>query len=190
MPSRGRNCYLLLKLKVISRSPLWLGSNIAPFHPGGPSLIPDIMLIYALFLIIIVISSIILSLILYIQGVTKYVWSSGELIEDLKTSKKVNVNIWYIFLSFQVTGIICGVHNTDHFTIQVVHYPLDFYLWGHLKAILYSTPIHNVEIRQRIEQGCQHIRKTPGIWERVRQSMMWRSEACITAHGSHFQHLL
>ena len=47
--------------------------------------------------------------------------SSGELIEDLKTSKKVHVDIWSIFLSFQVTGIICGVHDTDHFTIQVVH---------------------------------------------------------------------
>ena len=47
--------------------------------------------------------------------------SSGELIDDLKTSKTVHVNIRSIFLSFQVTGIICGVHNTDHFTIQVVH---------------------------------------------------------------------
>ena len=47
--------------------------------------------------------------------------SSGELIDDLKTSKNVHVNIWSIFLSFPVTGIICGVHNTDHFTIQVVH---------------------------------------------------------------------
>ena len=46
--------------------------------------------------------------------------STGELIENLKTSK-VHVNIWSVFLSFQVTGIICGVHNTDHFTIQVVH---------------------------------------------------------------------
>ena len=45
---------------------------------------------------------------------------SGELIKDLKTSKKVYVNIWSIFLSFQVIGIICGVHNTDHFTIQIV----------------------------------------------------------------------
>ena len=52
---------------------------------------------------------------------------------------------------------------------------LDFYLWGHLKAIVYSTPIHNVEIRQRIEQGCQQIQQTPGIWKRGRQSMMRRS---------------
>ena len=33
--------------------------------------------------------------------------------------------------------------------------PLDLYLWCHLKAIVYFTPIHNVEIlHQRIEQGC------------------------------------
>ena len=57
--SRGRNCYSLLRLKLISRSPLWLGSNIVAFHPEGPSLIPDIILIYALFLIVKVISSII-----------------------------------------------------------------------------------------------------------------------------------
>ena len=46
--------------------------------------------------------------------------------------------------------------------------PLDLYLWGHLKAIVYSTPSPNVEIlRQRIDQGCQQIRQTRGIWERV-----------------------
>ena len=123
------------------------------------------------------------------------------MIEDLKTREKVHVNIWSIFLSLQVTGIICGVHNTDHFTIQVGHLwcfvlikfnlQLAILLTGHLKAIVYSIPIYNVEIlRQRIEQGCQQIRQTPGIWERVRQSMMRRSEACITAHGSHFEHLL
>ena len=68
MPSRGRNCYSLLRLKLISRSPLWLGSNIVTFHPGGPCLIPDIKLIYALIPIVKVISSIILiSLILHIH---------------------------------------------------------------------------------------------------------------------------
>ena len=62
MPSRGRNCYSLLRLKLISRSPLWVGSNIVAFHPGGSSLIPDMILIYALFLIVKVIASIILNL--------------------------------------------------------------------------------------------------------------------------------
>ena len=52
-------------------------------------------------------------------------------------------------------------------------YNLQIFLWGHLKDIVYSTPIHNVEIlRRRIKQGCQQIWQWPGIWERVRQSMM------------------
>lgn len=69
--------------------------------------------------------------------------------------------------------------------------PLDFYLWGHLKNIVYSRPVANVEIlRQRVEEGFQQIQQTPGIWERVRQSMMRRLEACVRANGSHFEHLL
>jgi len=33
--------------------------------------------------------------------------------------------------------------------------PLDFYLWGHLKTIVYSTPIASVEVlRARIQQAC------------------------------------
>ena len=71
MPSRGRNCSLLLRLKLISRSPLWLGSNMVAFHPWGPSLIPEIILIYALFLIVKVISIILIFInninIIYIQ---------------------------------------------------------------------------------------------------------------------------
>ena len=67
MPSRGINCYSLLRLKLISRSPLWKGSNIVASHLGGPSFIPDIILIYVLFLIVKVISSIIL--ILFILGI-------------------------------------------------------------------------------------------------------------------------
>ena len=65
MPSCCRNCYSLLRLRLISRSPLRLGSNIVAFHKGGTSLIPDI-LIYALFLIVKVISSIILISFIYI----------------------------------------------------------------------------------------------------------------------------
>ena len=55
------------------------------------------------------------------QGVTKYVGKLWGIDKNLKTSKKVHVNIWSIFLSSKVTDVICGVHNTEHFTIQVVH---------------------------------------------------------------------
>lgn len=69
--------------------------------------------------------------------------------------------------------------------------PLDYYLWGHLKNMVYSVPISNVQIlRQRVEMGCQQIREMPGIFGRVRQSMRKRIEKCIEVEGQHFQHLL
>lgn len=64
---------------------------------------------------------------------------------------------------------------------------LDFFLWGHLKSLVYTTPIQNVqELRERIVAACDEIRNTPGIFQRVRESMHHRVQACITANGGHF----
>ena len=66
--------------------------------------------------------------------------------------------------------------------------PLDFYLWGHLKTILYDTPLATVEVlRNRIIAACEKIRNNPGIFEHIRQSMRRQCEACIDAEGNHFQ---
>ncbi|KAJ4449411.1 hypothetical protein ANN_00810 [Periplaneta americana] len=45
-------------------------------------------------------------------------------------------------------------------------------------------------LRNRIVAGCEEIRNTPGIWDRVRRAMRHRCEACIQAGGGHFEHLL
>lgn len=69
--------------------------------------------------------------------------------------------------------------------------PLDFFLWGHLKSLVYTTPVENVDnLRNRIIEACDTIRNTPGIFERVRQCIGRRNESCILAQGGHFQHLL
>lgn len=68
---------------------------------------------------------------------------------------------------------------------------LYFCLWGHLKSLVYSTPIETEEeLRNRIVASCQTIRNTPGIFQRVRGSMRRRAEACILAEGGHFQQLI
>lgn len=68
---------------------------------------------------------------------------------------------------------------------------LDYFLWGHLKTLVYSTPIHTEEqLRNRIIVSCETIRNSPGIFQRVRESMRKRAEACIFAGGSHFDHLI
>jgi hypothetical protein len=54
--------------------------------------------------------------------------------------------------------------------------PLDSYLCCHLKSIVYTTAVNGVtQLQQRVEDGCELIRNTPVISERVRQSLMRRA---------------
>jgi hypothetical protein len=66
--------------------------------------------------------------------------------------------------------------------------PLHFWLWGHLKTLVYSAPI--TELKQRVENACQEIRVKPGIFDRVRTSVRRRVESCVEMHGNHTEHLL
>jgi hypothetical protein len=68
--------------------------------------------------------------------------------------------------------------------------PLDLYLWGHLNPLVYAPPVDNEEApHHRIVDACQTIRNFPGIFERMRRSMMRRVEACTDYHRGHFEHL-
>lgn len=68
---------------------------------------------------------------------------------------------------------------------------LDFFLWGHLKTLVYKTPVNTLEdLRERIVASCETIRNTPGIFQRVRNSMRRRAEACLLSEGGHFQQFL
>jgi hypothetical protein len=47
--------------------------------------------------------------------------------------------------------------------------PIDFYLWGSLKNIVYGTAVNDVaELQQKLEGEYKLIHKTPGIIERMR----------------------
>jgi hypothetical protein len=64
----------------------------------------------------------------------------------------------------------------------------DFYLWRHLKTLVYAAPVDNEgALHHRTVDACQTIRIYPGIFERMRWSMMRRVEACTESHG-HFEH--
>jgi hypothetical protein len=70
-------------------------------------------------------------------------------------------------------------------------HPLDFCLWGHLKALVYAAPVHNVEtLHQRVVNACQAIRNYPRIFQRTRQSKIRCVQECVKPHGGHFQHFL
>ncbi|KOC63749.1 hypothetical protein WH47_02288, partial [Habropoda laboriosa] len=68
---------------------------------------------------------------------------------------------------------------------------LEYYLRVHLKSVVYKMSVDNVEaLRQRVDQSCRQIRVTPGLFERVRQSMMRRIHVCIEAGGGHSEQFL
>jgi hypothetical protein len=84
----------------------------------------------------------------------------------------------------------CVPSNTYH-DRSIGLNPLNFYLWGHLKTIVYAAPVDNEEaLHRRIMDACQTIRNYPGIFERMRLSMMRRVEAFTESHGGHFENLL
>jgi hypothetical protein len=65
--------------------------------------------------------------------------------------------------------------------------PLDFYLWGHVKTLVYSDSVDNEKAaHHRIVDAWQTIRNFEHMW----RSMMRRVEACIESHGGHFKDLL
>ncbi|KAJ4434463.1 hypothetical protein ANN_23025 [Periplaneta americana] len=52
--------------------------------------------------------------------------------------------------------------------------PLDFYLWGHLKSMIYSSPVPDLEsLRNRIVACSEDIHNTPGVWDRVRRFSLY-----------------
>jgi hypothetical protein len=54
---------------------------------------------------------------------------------------------------------------------------------GHLKPRVYAAPVDNKEtLHLRSVDACQTIRNCPGIFERMRRSMMRRVEACTESH--------
>ncbi|KYM96999.1 hypothetical protein ALC62_12323 [Cyphomyrmex costatus] len=70
--------------------------------------------------------------------------------------------------------------------------PLDFYLWGHVKSLVYRNAPNNIaDLRQRIIHGFEEIRRDPPtVFQRVQNSFDGRIRACIRAEGGHFEHFI
>jgi hypothetical protein len=56
---------------------------------------------------------------------------------------------------------------------------------------VYETPIDSVEdLVARLSVAAASVREIPGVFEKVRQSMRRRCEACINVGGRTFEQLL
>ena len=68
--------------------------------------------------------------------------------------------------------------------------PLDFYLWEHLKSLLYSDPNENEEtVHQSIFDAFQTIRNRLGGF--LNGASVYKTvHSCVYSSGGHSEHLL
>lgn len=67
--------------------------------------------------------------------------------------------------------------------------PLDFFLWGHIKSLVYITEPRDItDLKQRIVDACASI--SPEIIGRAVGSMQKRFMVCVGAEGGHFEHFI
>jgi hypothetical protein len=63
---------------------------------------------------------------------------------------------------------------------------LDIFVWGHLRCLVYETPLEREDDLPRIQAACDNILQTLGIFERMRKSMARRCGLCNEVGGRHF----
>jgi len=63
---------------------------------------------------------------------------------------------------------------------------LDFFLWGHLKSVIYKTPPRDIiELKERIRNECAVISRR--TFQNVREEFVNRLYYCLAKNGSHFE---
>jgi hypothetical protein len=66
--------------------------------------------------------------------------------------------------------------------------PLDYYLWGHMKSLVYSNkPQTRDELIQNIMAAAASIRDDPDTLQRATSSIIRRARMCCEAAGGHFE---
>jgi len=66
--------------------------------------------------------------------------------------------------------------------------PLDYFLWGHMKSMVYAKQSHNRdELINRIMDAATQIRNSPGMVEQAVRSLLRRARLCIESAGCHFE---
>lgn len=69
--------------------------------------------------------------------------------------------------------------------------PLDYFVWGHLKQIVYDTPVNTrEELIRRIRNACDEIKNNPIQITAAVNTLIRRCQKCIEAGGMHFEQLL
>ena len=64
--------------------------------------------------------------------------------------------------------------------------PLDYFLWGHMKSLVYETPMDSEEDSLAWDMAAADV-GLEGIGDRVYEKMVRRSLACVEVAGRHIE---
>jgi hypothetical protein len=68
---------------------------------------------------------------------------------------------------------------------------LDFYPCENLKSTVYAVEASDVQdLQQIIQNGSAMILTTPGVFQRVRQSLFRHAKSCVETQSGQFEHLI
>jgi len=69
--------------------------------------------------------------------------------------------------------------------------PLDYYLWGHMKTLVYETKIESrAALHDHSFAATEHIRNHPDNVASATRSLLMCAENCLASGGRHFEQLL
>ena len=69
--------------------------------------------------------------------------------------------------------------------------PLDYYLWGHMKTLVYKTKVESrAALRDHTFAAAEQLRNHPDNIAFATQSLLMCAENCIATGGGHFEQLL
>ena len=92
-------------------------------------------------------------------------------------------------LTIQERVILVFMFAKDGVTYRSVAEPLDYFLWEHLKSVIYQNRPRNLDdLKDAITTECQRI-STETI-NRVKDSFTKSIDACSNAEGEQFEQLL
>lgn len=69
--------------------------------------------------------------------------------------------------------------------------PIDFFVWGYYKEIVYAKNISNVaELRRKLRQAEETIKNNRTAFARLKENFLRRCRICIEHEGRHFENFL
>jgi len=101
-----------------------------------------------------------------------------------------NARIVTNYLNQQFPGRWMGRYGPIHWPARSPDLnPLDFFLWGYCKEVIYRRLPENVEeLNDRLHYAIWGIENE--VMEKTQENLLRRMRACITMDGGHFEHLL